>query len=99
MKPWKLQGHGPSQYIKGNNAVNSRQEPNRMEPNESMNRSPHEPQRNRTGTNRFAVHKVIFEPMRIDANHGNPVYMYMYMIVYVYTYIDMDASKHKTVYI
>ena len=44
-----------------------------MEPNESMNRSRHEPQRNRTGTNRFAVHKVIFEPMRIDANHGNPV--------------------------
>ena len=44
-----------------------------MEPNESMNRSRHEPQRNRTGTNHFAVHKVIFEPMRIDANHGNPV--------------------------
>ena len=59
-------------FVKSNNAVNSRQEPNRMEPNESMNRSRHEPQRNRTGTNHFAVHKVIFEPMRIDANHGNP---------------------------
>ena len=44
-----------------------------MEPNEPMNRSRHEPQRNRTGTNHFAVHKVIYEPMRIDANHGNPV--------------------------
>ena len=46
-----------------------------MEPNESMNRSRHEPPRNRTGTNRFAVHEVIFEPMRIDANHGNPAYI------------------------
>ena len=59
---------------KSNNAVNSRWEPNRMEPNESMNRSRHEPQRNRTGTNRFAVHKVIFEPMRIECEPREPCF-------------------------
>ena len=39
---------------------------------ESMNWSRHEPRQNRTGTKHFAVHKLIFKPMGIDANHGNP---------------------------
>jgi hypothetical protein len=59
-------------FIKSHNAIKYRKEPNRMEPNESMNRSRHEPRQNRTGTKHFAVPKLIFEPVRIDANHGNP---------------------------
>ena len=39
---------------------------------ESMNWSRHEPRQNRTGTKHFAVPKLIFEPVRIDPNHGNP---------------------------